>query len=128
MVGPCLKTRVGETAGAVTRAALRGLKRKLPSQIADTTVSNSTSSEAVDVAMPDCLICFGSTWTVRSGSRVVALMNGKLLASRSLPRVREVEEPNAEPAEIVSETFGPEPRPAGLHRTWTEPAVRAGSS
>ena len=33
VVGPRLKTRVGEAAGAVTRAALRGsLKRKLPSQ------------------------------------------------------------------------------------------------
>ena len=47
--------------------------------LADTTVSNSSPSEAVDVSLPVCLICFSSTWTCRSGSRVVALMDGKLL-------------------------------------------------
>ena len=48
-------------------------------RLADTTVSNSSPSEAVDVSLPGCLICFSSTWTCRSGSRVIALMDGKLL-------------------------------------------------
>ena len=42
-------------------------------RLADTTVSNSSPSEAADVSLPGCLICFTSTWTCRSGSRVVAL-------------------------------------------------------
>ena len=64
---------------AESQAAMITFRDSELPHLADTTVSNSTSSEAADVAMPGCLICFGSTWTVRSGSRVVALMNGKLL-------------------------------------------------
>ena len=64
---------------AESQAAMITFRDSELPRLADTTVSNSTSSAAVDVAMPGCLICFGSTWTVRSGSRVVALMNGKLL-------------------------------------------------
>ena len=64
---------------AESQAAVVAFRTSELPRLADTTVSNSSPSEAVDVSLPGCLICFSSTWTCRSGSRVIALMDGKLL-------------------------------------------------